>query len=146
MYKINLNLDLLKIIPFANHIGIKAHDSQTLELETKSSVHNHVATVHAAAQFTLAETQSGLYLLSLFPNQAEAMMPLLRSSTVKYKNPAKTKLRAEAKVERLDKAKFEEQFKKKGRAMLTVHIELKDTHGVVTMQGSFVWYVQKIVC
>jgi acyl-coenzyme A thioesterase PaaI-like protein len=146
MYKIKLNLDLLKIIPFANHIGIKAHDSQTLELETKNSVHNHVATVHAAAQFTLAETQSGLYLLSLFPNQAELMMPLLRSSTVKYKNPAKTKLRAEAKVERLDKSKFEEQFKKKGRAMLTVHIELKDTHGVVTMQGSFVWYVQKIVC
>lgn len=146
MFNINLNLDLLKIIPFANHIGIKAHDSQTLELETRNSVHNHVATVHAAAQFTLAETQSGLYLLSLFPNQSESMMPLLRTSTVKYKNPAKTKLRAEAKVDILDKRKFELQFTKKGRALLTVYIKLKDTHGVVTMEGSFVWYVQKIVC
>jgi len=146
MYKINLNLDLLKIIPFANYIGVKAHNNRTLELETQRNVHNHIGTVHAAAQFTLAETQSGLYLLSLFPKYADKMMPLLRSSTIKYKHPAKSKLIAEAMVTPEDKQKFEKQFLRKGRAVISVNIELKDTHGVVTMSGTFVWYIQRIEC
>ena len=146
MYKINLNLDLLKIIPFANHIGVQAHDSTTLELETQRSVHNHVETIHAAAQFTLAETQSGLFLLSLFSDYADEMIPLLRSSTVKYKNPATTKLTAEARVNEEDKSKFEKQLLKRGRAMLSVEVELKDNKGVVTMVGTFGWYVQRTAC
>jgi len=146
MYKINLNLNLLKIIPFANYIGVKAHDNKTLELETQNDVHNHIGTVHAAAQFTLAETQSGLYLLSLFPEYADEVIPLLRGSTIKYKNPAKTKLIAHARVNEADKIKFKEQFLKRGRAMLTIDVELKDTSGVVTMVGSFIWYVVKSEC
>jgi len=144
MYK--LNLKLLNILPFAKYIGIKAHDTQRLELDSQRSVHNHVGTLHAAAQFTLAETQSGLYLLSIFPQYTEEMTPLLRSSTVKYKNPAKSKLVATARVDDRDKIKFENQFLKRGRSMLTVHVELKDSSGTVTMVGTFVWYVQRIEC
>jgi acyl-coenzyme A thioesterase PaaI-like protein len=144
MYK--LNLKLLNILPFAKYVGVQKHDSKRLELENHNNVHNHVRTVHAAAQFTLGETQSGLYLLSVFPQYLEQMTPLLRSSTVKYKNPAQTKLVATARIDEADRVKFENQFLKKGRAMLTVHIELKDTFGMVTMVGTFVWYVQRTEC
>jgi acyl-coenzyme A thioesterase PaaI-like protein len=141
-----LDLNLLKILPFANHVGIKAKDNIQLKLENQPHIHNHVGTLHAAAQFTLAETQSGLFLLSLFPEYRDKMNPLLRGSTVKYKNPATTELVATATVLNADKLKFEKQFLKRGRAILTINIELKDRTGLVTMVGSFIWYVQKSEC
>jgi acyl-coenzyme A thioesterase PaaI-like protein len=144
MYKLDLNL--LKILPFANHVGIKSKDNRQLKLENHPHVHNHVGTLHAAAQFTLAETQSGLFLLSLFPEHVNEIAPLLRGSTVKYKNPAQTDLTAIATVSESDKIKCEKQFLKRGRAILSIDVELKDKHGVVTMIGTFVWYIQKSEC
>jgi acyl-coenzyme A thioesterase PaaI-like protein len=146
MYNINLNMELLKIIPFAQYLGIKPKDRQCLTLELKPNVHNHIGTLHAAAQFTLAETQSGLFLLSLFPDHAEEMMPLLRSSNLKYKHPATTELTAFASVDKASKEKFEEQYLKKGRAVLTINVELKDAKGTTTMVSEFGWYVQKSTC
>jgi len=146
MYKIDLNMELLKIIPFAQYLGIKPKDKRSLTLELKPDVHNHIGTLHAAAQFTLAETQSGLFLLSLFPEHAEEMMPLLRSSNLKYKHPAETELTAIATVDEASKEKFEAQYLKKGRAVLTIQVELKDSAGITTMVSEFGWYVQKSAC
>ena len=143
MNKINLNLDLLKILPFANYIGVKAKNKRELQLLPHKDVENHIGTVHAAAQFTLAETQSGLYMLSLFPEYADDIVPLLRSSNIKYKFPATTELVALASVTKEDKEKFERQFMKRDRAMLVVYVEVKDTNGIVTMLGDFGWFIQK---
>ncbi|HIP51253.1 MAG TPA: DUF4442 domain-containing protein [Campylobacterales bacterium] len=141
--KIDLNLELLKILPFANYIGVKARNNKELELSPHKNVENHIGAVHAAAQFTLAETQSGLYMLSLFPEYADEVVPLLRSSNIKYKFPAATALVALASVTQEDKEKFERQFLKRGRAMLMVHVDVKDTNGIVTMIGDFGWFIQK---
>ena len=143
MYKIDLNLDLLKIIPFANYVGIKIRDNKLLKLMPKREVENHIGTVHAAAQFTLAETQSGLYLLSLFPKYADDVVPLLRSSNIKYKYPATTELTAEATVTPENKLKFEKEFEKRGKAMIVIKIKIKDTNDKITMIGDFGWYVQR---
>ena len=146
MININLNMELLKIIPFAQYLGIRPKNQQRLHLPLNTQVHNHIGGMHAAAQFTLAETQSGLYLLSLFPEQAEEMMPLLRSSSVKYKHPATTTLSARAWVEERSRDKFKGQYLKKGRGLLTIMVELKDEEGIVTMVGEFLWYVQQSHC
>jgi len=143
MYKIDLNLDLLKIIPFANYVGVEKRDEKLLQLIPHKDVENHIGTVHAAAQFTLAETQSGLYLLSLFPEYADDVVPLLRSSNIKYKYPATTELTAVATVTEEHKCKFEEEFLKRGRAMLMIKIKIKDANGNITMIGDFGWYVQR---
>ncbi|CAA6799001.1 MAG: Unknown protein [uncultured Sulfurovum sp.] len=140
---IDLNLDLLKILPFANYIGVKARNKKELELAPHKNVENHIGTVHAAAQFTLAETQSGLYMLSLFPEFADDVVPLLRSSNIQYKFPATTELVALATVSQEAKEKFERQFLRKGRAMLVVQVEVKNTEGVVTMLGDFGWFIQR---
>ncbi len=143
MYKIDLNLELLKILPFANYIGVKARNKKELQLSPHKNVENHIGTVHAAAQFTLAETQSGLYMLSLFPEYADDVVPLLRSSNIKYKFPATTELVALASVTKEDKDKFERQFLKRGRAMLMVKVEVKDSNGIITMIGDFGWFIQR---
>jgi acyl-coenzyme A thioesterase PaaI-like protein len=124
-------------------VGVKKQDEKFLELNPHKEVENHIGTVHAAAQFTLAETQSGLYLLSLFPEYADDIVPLLRSSNIKYKYPATTKLVAEARVLEEDKVKFEKEFLKRGKAMIIVKIKIKDINEKVTMMGDFGWYVQR---
>lgn len=53
-------------IPFTKHIGLK-QENETLKLEPLATVKNHIDTIHASAQFALAETQSGLFLELAFP-------------------------------------------------------------------------------
>ena len=131
-------------IPFTKHIGIKTKDKEHLKLESTSTVKNHLDTIHASAQFALAETQSGLYLELAFPAYKGKVIPLLRSSSVKYKNPATKEIYAVASATKESLEKFEIQFLKKGRASITVSVEVRDSDEVVTMIGEFVWFVQKM--
>jgi len=131
-------------IPFAKHIGIKIKEEGTLKLEATEAVQNHIQTIHASAQFTLAETQSGLYLQILFPDYKDQVVPLLRGSSVKYKQPARKEIYAVASVDDKSKEKFETQFLKKGRASITIGVELRDSDEVVTMVGEFTWFMQKL--
>lgn len=74
-------------IPFVQHIGIEKEENR-LVLKPTLVVKNHLQTIHAAAQYTLAETQSGFYLQLLFPEYANSVLPLLRASTVTYRHLA----------------------------------------------------------
>ena len=131
-------------IPFAKHIGIERKEEGTLKLEPTPTVQNHIQTIHASAQYALGETQTGLYLQTLFPEYVGQVVPLLRGSSVKYKNPATSALTAYATIDKESKIKFIAQLEKKGRAGLTVHVELKDEEENITMTGEFHWFVQKL--
>lgn len=131
-------------IPFAKYVGIKKKEEGTLMLLATEAVQNHIQTIHSAAQFALAETQSGLYMRSLFPEYAEQVIPLLRTSTVKYKHPATKEIYAVASVNDDSKKKFEAQFLKKGRASIIIQVAVKDSNDMVTMVGEFTWFVQKL--
>jgi len=131
-------------IPFAKHIGIEKKEEGILKLEVTDIVQNHIQTIHASAQFALAETQSGLYLQDLFPTYIGKVLPLLRSASVKFKHPAQCSITAEANVLDIDKEKFLALFEKKGRASILVTVELIDEKGSVTMIGEYHWFIQKI--
>lgn len=130
-------------IAFVNLVGIE-QDGDAVSLEFKDDILNHINTIHASAQFTLAETQSGLHLQKIFPELEGKVVPVLRDAKVKYKKPALKKIVAYAGV--TDKAvkKFKEQFDKKGRGLIEVNVDVKDIDGVLTTQASFSWFVQKI--
>jgi len=131
-------------IPFVKQVGIEKNAEGYLKLEPLAHVKNHINTIHASAQFTLAETQSGLYLRELFPNYKGKIIPLLRSSSVKFKAPATSSLWAKASLAGEEQKKFLTQFEKKGRAIVTVDVELRDEENIVTMSGEFSWFVQRV--
>jgi len=131
-------------IPFAKHIGIERKEEGRLKLEPTDIVQNHIQTIHASAQFTLAETQSGLFLQEVFPEYVGKVVGLLRGSTVKYKAPAMTSIYAEAILSNKDKEKFIVQLERKGRATIAIDVSVLDEEGVITMQGVFTWFVQKL--
>lgn len=131
-------------IPFAKHIGIEKKDEGTLQLESSPSVLNHIETIHASAQFALAETQSGLYLQIVFPELEDKVVGLLRGATVKYKNPALTSIYASSSIEESIKEKFLTTLHKKSRASITVTVKVRDSDDVLTMMGEYNWFVQKL--
>jgi len=128
-------------IPFVKFIGIKEEEEQ-LSLGFKKTVCNHVETIHAAAQFTLAETESGMRLQSLFPELEQKVIPLVREAQIKYKKPATQKIVAYSFVEEEAVEKFKQQFAKKGRALLQIRVEIRDIEDVLTCEARYTWYVQ----
>jgi len=130
-------------IPFAKHIGIERKEEGTLKLEATEVVQNHIQTIHASAQFALAETQSGLFLQEAFPELVGKVMGLLRSSTVKYKKPASTSIYATASMKEEVKEKCLKQLAQKGRATIDIDTLLRDKNDVIVMCGTFKWFIYK---
>ena len=130
-------------IPFVKLVGIEQKDNN-LSLNFNDKVLNHIKTIHASAQFTLAETQSGIFLQELFPDLQNQVIPVLRDSQIKFKKPAFEKVTAYANTSDDIIVKFKEQFQKKGRATIQVDVEIKDINNILTSQATFNWFIQKI--
>jgi acyl-coenzyme A thioesterase PaaI-like protein len=130
-------------IPFAKYVGIN-ENNEILSLEFKDNLLNHVKTIHASAQFTLAETDSGIYLQKLFPEFKGKVVPLLREAKIKYKKPALEQITAHSSVSKEEIEKFKNIFDKKKRGVITVTVDIKDINQVTTSQATFTWFVQAI--
>jgi len=130
-------------IPFVNHIRIENLDN-TLSLNFENHLLNHINTIHASAQFTLAETQSGLHLQSLFPELEGKVVPVLRDAQIKYKKPALEKIIAYSSVDDEAIMKFKSQFEKKGRGSIQIEVQIKDINDVLTCHATFTWFIQTL--
>lgn len=100
--------------------------------------------MHASAQFTLAETASGEFLQTLFPDLVGKVIPVLRDAKVKFKKPAAKNIIAYPSITDEATEKFNTQFSKKGRASISVDVEIKDIENTITCIASYNWFVQKI--
>ena len=129
-------------IPYAHHTQITQHNGAP-SLTLHPNLTNHIGTFHAGALFTLAETASGLYLESLSESNSDALLPLLRTSSVKYKHPAQGTVHAQASVDPDDFSSFKQQLHKRGRASITVDVTILDEAEKICMIGTFGWYVQR---
>ena len=136
-------MDVTKI-PFVDKVGIQRNTDGELELPFNVGVQNHLQTIHASAQFALAETASGDILRKSFPDLVGKVVPVLRESQIKFKKPAYKKIAAYPSVTAETLSKFDEQISKKGRALISVNVQVKDVDGKVTCTGTFKWFVQKI--
>lgn len=131
-------------IPFVDKVGIRRNADDELELRFDTGVQNHLETIHASAQFALAETASGEILQKTFPDLVGKVVPVLRESQIKFKKPAHKKIVAYPSVAAESLSKFEEQISKKGRALISVEVQVKDVEDLVTCTGTFKWFVQQI--
>jgi acyl-coenzyme A thioesterase PaaI-like protein len=133
-------------IPFNRFMGlVKSEDPAVslLELKPSDDLLNHIGSVHAAAQFALAEACSGEYVLRRFAEFETSCIAFVRSSEVKFKKMASGSLRSRASLDDEAADKLLRDLEKKGRAFATVNVEVFDGEGDVTMLASFDWYVQK---
>lgn len=131
-------------IPFVKKVGIGKNPEGNLTLDFVESNQNHLQTIHASAIFTLAESASGHALLTTFPELVRKVAPVVRDSQIKFKKPAVKSITAFPSIAEDSISKFKEQFKKKQRSTITVHVAVKDIDGNIVCIGSFNWFVQGI--
>lgn len=130
------------MIPFVQTVGIEENSEGKLTLPFKKELYNHLETMHASAQFALAETASGEVLQRLFPEFEGKVVPLLRSSEIKFKKASTDALTAFACVTDEQAELFIKQLEKKNRGTITVEVDLQNSKEEVTCSASFNWFVQ----
>ncbi len=124
-------------------IGIKKDLTTPLSLKLSENSQNHIGTMHAGAQFILAETASGVYLSRLFPELQDKIIPLLRNSCIKYKKTAIGTITTHPSLSDEKQERFINQFSKKSRGTIEVEVILKNEEEETVSIGSFIWFIQK---
>ena len=134
-------------IPFNKLVGIcksKDKNEYLLELPASDKLKNHLGTVHASAQFALAEACSGEYLLQIFSKYANSIVPVVRKIETKFKKPAEGKIFAKASIESDSKNTIIEKLETKGRVIIPVNVVVSNEDHETTMTAKIDWFIQKI--
>ena len=128
-------------------IGIRGApdgSGHVLEMPLAQSVVNHLGTVHAAAQFALAEAASAELLLQRFATLSGGVVAVVRSAAVKYRKPATSLLRAFAKfADPAAETGLPLDVERRGHGMVHVRVELMGEDGRNTFIGEFGWHIAK---
>ena len=137
-------MDVTKL-PFNHFIGLKISNKSDylLMLDNRAEYSNHLDTVHASAQFALAEATSGHFLLNEFSELTD-IVPVVRKVEIKYKKPATGSIFSKAKFLETEKNEVLEALNQKGRAILKVEVSLFDETEKFIMQSVFEWFVTKL--
>lgn len=131
-------------IPFIKHTNVQISHYNDLYLDEQENIKNHMNSIHAGAQFVLAETKSALYLRKLFPQLQNKVVIVLRDSNIKYKKPAIKKIFAYAQSNQENINTFTKQFEKKGRSTIIINVDIKDIDDNLVAKSTFTWYIQSI--
>ena len=114
-----------------------------LELPWSDLLRNHVGTVHAAAQFALAEAASAECLRRTFPELADRVLAVVRRVDLRYRQAATGDLLAFGELAGEKAAEGRAELARRGQALLAVNVELRDAAGATTFVGTFTWYVSR---
>jgi len=120
-----------------------AGNGHILEMPVSSLLLNHVGTIHASAQFALAEAGSGEFLLRQLGDAQSQVFAVLRTSDVKFRKPAHGALRASARFADGSAGALVTELASRGRALASVLVEVADPQGVITMTGQYDWFLQR---
>lgn len=127
-------------------LGIRAAPlgaGHLLELPFTPLVHNHLGTMHAAAQFALAEAASAECLQRNFPSLAGSVFAVVRGVEVKYRKPATGDLLACGAPDESTRTGLVAELAARGRATAVILIDLKDRAGTLTFHGKFDWFISQ---
>jgi len=130
-------------IPFNRFLGLRL-DGSVLTLPADPKYQNHLGTVHAGAQFSLAEAASGQWLLDKFGDRAAEYLAVVRHVDVKYRRPATGELTARAEVDEEKAEQFRATLDRRGRAAIEVRVHVVSADQEVTLEAAFEWFAQRV--
>jgi acyl-coenzyme A thioesterase PaaI-like protein len=132
-------------IPFNRFVGLEKAPTDSeflLSLPASANYLNHLGTVHASAQLTLAEASSGEFLLWRF-GAIPGITPVVRRLEARFRKPARGRLFAKATVAESEIDQFTADLDAKGRGLVNVSVEIVDEDQVVTMTAVVEWFIAK---
>ena len=135
-------------VPFAKTLGVQ-FEEVGLERVVVSMPYvrertNHVATVHAAAEFGLGESAAGTLVFMAFQDlAAEGYVPVVANASIAYKRPAPGDLRAEATLSKDEQARVRADVASAGKARVTLPVTITNANGVVACEMQTEWAIIK---
>jgi acyl-coenzyme A thioesterase PaaI-like protein len=130
-------------IPFNRFLGLRS-DGSVLTLPADPKYQNHIGTVHAGAQFSLAEAASGQWLLGKFGDAAADYLAVVRHVEVKYRRPATGELTTKAEVFPEEAERFRDTLERRGRASIEVRVQVLGADKGITLEATFEWFAQRV--
>ena len=131
-------------LPFNRFLGLEpsADPAHLLRLPAGEQYLNHLGTVHASAQLALAEASSGEFLLQALGFTAGGV-PVVRRLEAKFRKPAQGALTSTVSTppETLDQ--LQSDLTTKGRALISIAVELHDTSGAHTLSATVEWFIAR---
>jgi acyl-coenzyme A thioesterase PaaI-like protein len=130
-------------IPFNRFLGLRAGETAVV-LPADPKYLNHLGTVHAGAQFSLAEAASGQWLLDRFGAAAAEYAAVVRRADVKFRRPAAGELTTQANAAAGEAERFLETLTRRGSATIEVRVQVLAADGSATLESVFEWFAQRI--
>jgi acyl-coenzyme A thioesterase PaaI-like protein len=130
-------------LPFNRFIGLQsagAEPGALLSLPDAPQYLNHLGTVHASAQLALAEATSGEFLLRTL-GEVEGLVPVVRRLEARFRRPASGVLSARASADEATLAAIHRELQRRGRATISVAVEVHDTAGAVCLSATVEWFL-----
>jgi len=128
-------------LPFNKLLNLEAAgDDAKLRLPSGGQYLNHLGTVHAGALLALAEAGSGEFLLRALGG-ADGVVPVVRRLEAKFRKPANGAVTAAASVAEGALDELRAGLAGKGRALISVNVELHDESGAHVLSASVEWFI-----
>jgi acyl-coenzyme A thioesterase PaaI-like protein len=137
---------MVQHVPFNQLLGICVEavrsDSVEVLLPERPSLLNHVRTLHATAQFGLAEATSGTMIVSAFADLLQTdFVPLAVEATVKYRRPAQGTLRRTVSLSQEQQSEIRTRLAQSGRARIPLSVRVLTEQNIAVMELEIIWMV-----
>jgi acyl-coenzyme A thioesterase PaaI-like protein len=115
-----------------------------LEMPFGPPLQNHLGTMHAAAQFSLAEAASAECLQRRFGAAIGEVFAVVRGVEAGYRRPATGDLLAYGRPDEATDTGLLAHLTTHGRAKAVILIDLKDRSGTLTFHARFEWFISRL--
>lgn len=134
-------------IPMNATVGVQITDAgvgwATGECADTPPFRNHLGTIHAGAQFLLAEAVSGAAFAGAFAHAMTEAVPLIEKLETHYVGRAVGNITARAEANAADLPAAYAQYKEEGKARLILNVLVKDGEDKDVMQAVAHWYIRR---
>ena len=132
-------------LPFNRLLNLQAGDdgARLLKLPAGGQYLNHLGTVHAGALVALAEASSGEFLLRVLGGVV-GVVPVVRRLEAKFRKPANGAVNSSANVADGALDELRTGLATKGRALISVNVELHDESGAHVLTASVEWFIATV--
>ena len=121
----------------------KAEPPLLLRLPKGEQYLNHLGTVHASAQLSLAEASSAEFLAREFALLGPCI-PIVRRFESKFRKPAHGVITSTAAIPEQIIEGFRRDFEAKGRGSISVTVQLHDETGAHTLSATVEWFITRV--
>lgn len=137
-------MDILAI-PFHRFLNIKRNENDDFiyKIGERPEYSNHLGTIHACVQLSLAEATSGEFLLKQFNELKNELIPVVRKTEVKYHKPAKGELFSKATFVSTNRANVLIELNTRKRILVQVKVEIYDVEKNKAATAIFDWFIIK---